>query len=207
MSQDYIHGSRPVLESLSPQATRPRIHAIARTARVASVVESTTMGDSMGAGDAAAGSKIFVGGLDRTVDEGAREPRPRDAMRCDDRGGIRSPRPRPRARATARTMRLTTTAMDDARARRRCRSKLFLAIWTGGRGAPTRRARDARPRRCARRLDVVSISRRVGFSSLMFIFGRSRPVVMGLDGWMDRSRRRARETDGDDDATRTRRCW
>jgi len=87
-SVSTVHDSRPY----PPVTTRPRVplpraphfpsdRAIARTARVASVVESTTMGDSMGAGDAAAGSKIFVGGLDRTVDEGACAPRPRDAMR------------------------------------------------------------------------------------------------------------------------------
>lgn len=99
MTHDHIHRSRPLLESLAHGAPVPSDRgAIARTARVASVVESTTMGDSMGAGDAAAGSKIFVGGLDRTVDEGASTPRPR-AMRCDDRG-IRSARPpaRPRGR-------------------------------------------------------------------------------------------------------------
>ena len=40
------------------------------------------MGD---AGDAGAGSKIFVGGLDRTVDEGARDDARRRARRDDAR--------------------------------------------------------------------------------------------------------------------------
>ncbi len=58
----------------------------------------------MGASDAAAGSKIFVGGLDRTVDEGARG---------DDGGRARTAR-RPRypldeTRSGRAMGRLTTT--------------------------------------------------------------------------------------------------
>ena len=82
-----IHRSRPVEESLDP-ATRSRPRARSRL----TASSSTTMGDSMGASDAAAGSKIFVGGLDRTVDEGAPEDDGgRARARRDDRG-IRSRR-------------------------------------------------------------------------------------------------------------------
>ena len=85
--ETLIHRSRPVEESLA-RATRARARARSRL----TASSSTTMGDSMGASDAAAGSKIFVGGLDRTVDEGARgDDGGRARARRDDRG-IRSTR-------------------------------------------------------------------------------------------------------------------
>ncbi len=66
------------------------------------------MGD---AGDAGAGSKIFVGGLDRTVDEGARDDARRRARRDDARDA--------RARDAIDRSIVSTTIRGVARSRSR----------------------------------------------------------------------------------------
>ena len=107
------------------------------------------MGD---AGDAGAGSKIFVGGLDRTVDEGARDDARRRARRDDARDA--------RARdAIDRSIAIDGTIRGVARSRCSTRAATDDARWRRDAGAvrnffsqfgPVMEVRDARRARGAR---------------------------------------------------------